>query len=87
MIGVAPKAGTEVPYGSTVTIKVSLGPERFRAPSFIGLTRAQAEDRAAEYGLAASFTDLPGGTGVVITQSPAPGVTVSYGDTIQLFLL
>jgi beta-lactam-binding protein with PASTA domain len=34
-----------------------------------------------------SFTDLPGGTGVVITQSPAPGVTVSYGDTIQLFLL
>ena len=34
-----------------------------------------------------TFTDLPGGTGVVITQSPAPGVTVSYGDTIQLFLL
>ncbi|MET0801452.1 MAG: Stk1 family PASTA domain-containing Ser/Thr kinase [Actinomycetota bacterium] len=87
VIGVAPKAGTEAPYGSTVTIKVSLGPERFRAPSFIGLTRVQAEDRAAEYGLAASFTDLPGGTGVVITQSPAPGVTVSYGDTIQLFLL
>jgi eukaryotic-like serine/threonine-protein kinase len=87
VIGVAPKAGTEMPYGSTVTIKLSLGPERFRAPSFIGLTRVQAEDRAAEYGLAASFTDLPGGTGVVITQSPAPGVTVSYGDTIQLFLL
>jgi beta-lactam-binding protein with PASTA domain len=51
------------------------------------LTRSLAEARAAEFGLQASFTDLPGGTGVVITQSPAPGVTVSYGDTIQLFLL
>ncbi|MGZ8631667.1 MAG: Stk1 family PASTA domain-containing Ser/Thr kinase [Actinomycetota bacterium] len=86
-IGVSPRAGSEARYGSTVTLKVSLGPERFQAPSFIGLTRAQAEDRAAEYGLQASFTDLPGGTGVVITQSPAPGVTVSYGDTVQLFLL
>ena len=87
MIGVSPKAGTEAPYGATVTLKVSLGPERFQAPSFIGLTRAQAEDRAGEYGLQTSFTDLPGGTGVVITQSPAPGVMVSYGDGVQLFLL
>jgi serine/threonine-protein kinase len=87
VIGVAPRAGNEAPYGSTVTLKVSLGPERFRAPSFIGLTAAQARAKAAEYGLETSFTDLPGGTGVVITQSPAPGVTVSYGDAIQLFLL
>jgi serine/threonine protein kinase/beta-lactam-binding protein with PASTA domain len=87
VIGVSPKAGEQVPYASTVTLKVSLGPERFQAPSFIGLTRSEAEARAAEFGLQASFTDLPGGTGVVITQSPAPGVTVSYGDTIQLFLL
>jgi serine/threonine-protein kinase len=87
VIGVSPKAGSDAPYGSTVRLKVSLGPERFQVPSFIGLTRAQAEDRAAEYGLQASFTDLPGGTGVVITQSPAPGVMVSYGDTVQLFLL
>ena len=87
VIGVSPRAGDTVPYASTVTLTVSLGPERFQAPSFIGLSRSQAEARAAEFGLQASFTDLPGGTGVVITQSPAPGVTVSYGDTIQLFLL
>jgi serine/threonine-protein kinase len=87
VIGVTPRAGDTVPYASTVTLTVSLGPERFQAPSFIGLSRSQAEARAAEFGLEASFTDLPGGTGVVITQSPAPGVMVSYGDTIQLFLL
>jgi beta-lactam-binding protein with PASTA domain len=87
VIGVSPRAGDEAAYASTVTLKVSLGPERFQAPSFIGLNRTQAEARAAEYGLQASFTDLPGGTGIVITQSPAPGVMVSYGDTIQLFLL
>ena len=87
VIGASPNAGEETAYASTVTLKVSLGPERFQAPSFIGLTRGAAEDRAAEYGLQVSVTDLPGGTGVVITQSPAPGVMVSYGDTIQLFLL
>ena len=87
VIGVSPRAGDTVPYASTVTLTVSLGPERFQAPSFIGLSRSQAEARAAEFGLETSFTDLPGGTGVVITQSPAPGVMVSYGDTIQLFLL
>jgi beta-lactam-binding protein with PASTA domain len=70
-----------------VTLKVSLGPERFQAPSFIGLTRSHAEDRADEYGLEVTFTDLPGGTGVVITQSPAPGVMVTHGDALQLFLL
>ena len=87
VIGVSPRAGEEAPFASAVTVKVSLGPERFAAPSFIGLTRSEAEARAAEYGLQPSFTDLPGGTGVVITQSPAPGVTVSYGDGIQIFLL
>ncbi len=87
VIGVSPKAGEEAPFASAVTLKVSLGPERFAAPSFIGLTRTEAETKAAEYGLQPSFTDLPGGTGVVITQSPAPGVTVSYGDGIQIFLL
>jgi len=87
VIGVSPKANTQAPYASTVTLKVSLGPERFQVPSFIGLNRNQAESKAAGYGLEASFTDLPGGTGVVITQSPAPGVMVSYGDSVQLFLL
>ena len=87
VIGVSPKAGVEAPYASLVTLKVSLGPERFPAPNFIGLTRGEAEAKAAEYGLQVSVTDLPGGTGVVITQSPAPGVMVSSGDSIQLFLL
>ena len=87
-------AARDLRHGRQVAVKVlhphlatALGPERFQAPSFIGLSRSQAEARAAEFGLEASFTDLPGGTGVVITQSPAPGVMVSYGDTIQLFLL
>jgi beta-lactam-binding protein with PASTA domain len=56
-------------------------------PDFRGMTQSDAEARAADYGLQASFTDLPGGTGVVITQSPAPGVMVAYGDAVQLFLL
>ena len=37
VIGASPNAGEETAYASTVTLKVSLGPERFQAPSFIGL--------------------------------------------------
>ncbi len=80
-------ASSQAPFGSTVTIVVSKGPERFALPSFIGLTKSQAQARASDLGITAVFQDLPGGTGVVITQSPSPGTTVTYGSTIQLFLL
>ena len=40
VIGASPNAGEETAYASTVTLKVSLGPERFQAPSFIGLPAA-----------------------------------------------
>ena len=84
MIGASPKAGEQVPYASAVTLKVSLGPEVLPGAELHRADSApQAEERAAEYGLRTSFTDLPGGTGVVITQSPAPGITVTYGDTIS----
>jgi serine/threonine-protein kinase len=86
-IGVSPKAGSVAPYGSTVILRISLGPERFPLPSFIGLSRSAAESRARSYGLDVSFFVVPNTTGsLVISQSPAPNVTVSYGAGITLFI-
>jgi serine/threonine-protein kinase len=87
VLTVEPKAGLTRPYGSTVTITVSQGPETFPAPSFTGLNKADAEARAADYGLEVSWFIVPGSSGaLVIGQNPGSGNTVTYGDTIVLYL-
>lgn len=87
VISVDPKQGLTRPYGSTVTIVVSLGPETFPAPSFTGLSKSAAEARAAEYGLEVSWFVVPGSGGsIVIGQNPGAGGTVSFGDSIVLYL-
>jgi eukaryotic-like serine/threonine-protein kinase len=87
VIAAQPKAGSTRPYGSTITVTVSLGPERFPMPSFTGLSKGAAEARAQGSGLKVSFFMVPNTAGtLVISQSPAPGVTVSYGDSVTLFV-
>jgi serine/threonine-protein kinase len=87
VIGVSPKAGTSAPYASTLTLTISLGPERFPLPSFIGLSKSAAEAKARSYGLDVSFFVVPNTAGsLVISQTPAPNVTVSYGDGVTLFI-
>jgi serine/threonine-protein kinase len=88
VISVSPKAGTEQPYGSSVILTVSKGPETFPAPSFLGLTTDEARARALEYGLTVSFFTIPGGSSSrVISQNPAAGQTVTAGDSIVLYIL
>lgn len=87
VISVSPKAGDDARYASTVTLKVSLGPERFPLPSFMGLSRSEAQAKADAYGLVASFFVVPNTTGsAVISQSPVPGVEVSSGDGVTLYI-
>jgi eukaryotic-like serine/threonine-protein kinase len=87
VIKVDPAEGTSTPYGDPVTITVSQGPEEFPAPNFTGLTKTQAESRAAEMGLRVSFVYLPNTPQTtVLTQTPAAGTTVHAGDTITLWL-
>jgi serine/threonine-protein kinase len=87
VIEVAPAAGTTQDYGSAVTITVSLGPEQFPAPSFAGLSRDAARNRAEAAGLTVTFLTVPGTNGdEVISQLPTAGSTVRYGTTITLYL-
>jgi serine/threonine-protein kinase len=83
----SPTAGTESPYESPVTITVSLGPEQFPAPSLTGLSPEEAKAEAARYGLEVSYFRVPNTPQtMVISQNPAAGSTVRYGDTITLFV-
>ena len=84
---VDPAEGVEADFDSTVTITVSLGPERFAAPDLIGLTVAQARDRADGFGLEVSVFLVPGTPQThVLSQTPGAGTTVTYGDTITVYV-
>ena len=87
VIAVSPKAGRQAPFASEVTLTISRGPERFPLPSFMGLSKADAEAKAQSYGLVVSFFVVPNTTGsLVISQTPAPGITVSAGDGVTLYV-
>jgi serine protease Do len=74
--------------GETVTIVVSLGPERFPAPSLVGMTRDAAVAAVRELGLVPTVIELPGATGelTVATQLPVAGTTVRVGTTITIYV-
>ncbi|HEX2422248.1 MAG TPA: Stk1 family PASTA domain-containing Ser/Thr kinase [Actinomycetota bacterium] len=87
VISVDPQEATPTAYGSAVTITVSQGPQEFPVPNFSGLAPAVAEQRAHAYGLQVSFFNIPGTSAThVISQTPTPGSTVRYGDTVTLFV-
>jgi beta-lactam-binding protein with PASTA domain len=87
VISVDPQEATPTAYRSAVTITVSQGPQEFPVPNFSGLAPAVAEQRAHAYGLQVSFFNIPGTSAThVISQTPTPGTTVRYGDTVTLFV-
>jgi eukaryotic-like serine/threonine-protein kinase len=85
-----PPAGREVHRGSTVTLTVSRGPERYDVPQLLGLTQAQAE-------LQLTNTRLTVGTvsqafsetvpqGQVISTSPATSTSVKPETSVDLVI-
>jgi serine/threonine-protein kinase len=87
VIDVSPPQGDEAPYGSAVTLTVSLGPEEFDTPTLTGLEPEAAKATAARYGLRVSYFYIPGSAQtIVIGQNPKPGETVRYGDTVVLYV-
>jgi beta-lactam-binding protein with PASTA domain len=87
VISVDPTEATKTPYGSTVTLTVSQGPETFPAPSFIGLSPQEATAKGKQSGLHVTITYVPGATRTtVISQIPTAGSTVHAGDTIALWV-
>jgi len=85
-----PPAGREVRRGSTVTLTVSQGPERYDVPQLVGRTQADAEQRVTEARLTVgtvrkAFSEtVP--QGQVISTSPAANTSVKRASSVTLLI-
>jgi eukaryotic-like serine/threonine-protein kinase len=83
-VGTDPGAGSQAPWGSTVVLRVSKGPDLVEVPDVVGLSKEEADARLRAAGLKANFV-LPVGSRVV-QQSPGPGDKAKRGSEVRLLL-
>ena len=85
-----PPAGREVRRGSTVTLTVSQGPERYAVPELVGRTQTDAAQRVTDARLTAgpvsqAYSEtVP--EGQVISTSPAAGTSVKRATAVALVI-
>jgi eukaryotic-like serine/threonine-protein kinase len=88
VISQAPSAGSQLPAGATVSIRVSQGEEKATAPNVIGKERAEAVEAVREAGLKPVVqeqeTEVPSQVGRITDQFPPPGSEVKPGTTMTL---
>jgi len=87
VIDQAPRAGSEAPEGSPVTLVVSKGMETLTAPNVVGLSQADARARLEDVGLLVEVLQEYSDTvaaGEVIAQSPEAGVAVEKGASVTI---
>jgi eukaryotic-like serine/threonine-protein kinase len=82
-----PTGGTGFQPGETVVLTVSLGPEFFTCPDFVGMSVDAARALADRIGLRLSAVAVPGADGeeIVSQDFPEPGARVRYGTTVTVF--
>jgi serine/threonine-protein kinase len=83
-VGTEPGAGSQAPWGSTVVLRVSKGPDLVEVPDVVGLSKEEADARLRAAGLKARIV-LPVGSRVV-QQSPGPGEKAKRGSEVRLLL-
>ena len=79
-----PSAGP-VPYGSQVTVHVSLGPEPVTIPTLQGHSPTAAEAALAALGLHVGGPYGPPGSTTVVSTVPAAGTQVAVGSTVGVY--
>ena len=82
-----PRPRTELQPGNAVVIVVSLGPEQFPLPGFLGMSRDEAVAQLRDLGLVPRVFAVPGGDGnTVVSQIPVAGTTVRVGDSVAIYV-
>ena len=79
-----PSAGP-VPFGSTVTVQVSMGPRPVTVPPLNGSAPSSAVADLKALGLNAGGPYGPPGSTTVVSTSPAAGASVPVGSTVQVY--
>jgi eukaryotic-like serine/threonine-protein kinase len=83
VISLNPPSGTNVPYGSTVTVTVSAGPPTTTVPNVLLDTVPQADQTLTDAGL--SVAGVQGNpNGVVTGTEPSIGSTVPSGSSVSI---
>jgi beta-lactam-binding protein with PASTA domain len=87
--GTAPAGGQSVPVGTRVTIFVSSGQPQVTVPDVRGETQASATSALSQAGFHVTSSNQTSSTstaGSVISQSPAGGLSVAPGSTVNLVI-
>jgi serine/threonine-protein kinase len=87
VVGTSPAPGGLQPFGSTVTVQVSLGPQPVTVPSLTGESPSAASAALSALGLVAGGPYGPPGATTVISTSPSAGTSVPVGTTVNVYTL
>ncbi len=88
VIGTTPSSTAgPVPYGSTVTVSISLGPQPVVIPNLVGDSVATATSALGALGLKVAGPYGPAGSTQVLSTDPAAGTSVQPGTTVNLYTL
>lgn len=72
--------------GSVVALVVSKGPPLVEVPGVVGKPVAEAQQILIDAGFQAPVSQLPGGPGMVLNQSPGGGEKVPKGSVVTLYV-
>jgi eukaryotic-like serine/threonine-protein kinase len=88
VIGTAPPASAgPQPFGSSVTVTVSKGPQPVAIPNVVGQSVAAATSALQGLGLRVAGPYGPPGSTTVLSTDPAAGTSVQPGTTVNLYTL
>lgn len=86
VIGTVPAASAgPQPFGSPVTVDVSIGPQPVKIPDVVGHSVTTAADDLESIGLHVAGPYGPPHASTVISTDPAPGTFVQPGTTVDLY--
>jgi eukaryotic-like serine/threonine-protein kinase len=88
VVGTSPDPSTGPrPFGSTVTVSVSLGPQPVTIPDEVGRSVSAATTAFETLGLHVAGPYGPAGSTTVLSTDPAAGASVAPGTTVNVYTL
>jgi serine/threonine-protein kinase len=85
VIDTAPPAAGLQPFGSSVVVDVSLGPQPVTVPPLFGQSPSSATAALSALGLVPGGPYGPSGATTVVSTSPAAGTSLPVGSTVNVY--